>query len=90
MKPAFENKYPKIEPKKNLQGEVLLIQDIRKDVKTPFGEATIYEAIRESDGTTVAFTGGTVLDKQELERNDKITLRKVRGKQSDYWIAESA
>ena len=88
MKPAFENKYPNIVPKVKLQGQVLIIKDVRTNVKTPFGETTIYDAIKEDDGEEVAFTGGVVLDKQEIQRGDRIVLKYHQGKQSGYFIAE--
>ena len=87
MKSAFENKYPNIVPKSKLQGEVLIIKDVRRNVRTSFGLTTIYDAVKESDGEEVAFTGGIVLDKQEIQQGDRITLELHRGKNSDYYIA---
>jgi len=87
VKQAFDKTYPDITPKRDLQGEALLIRDIRQ-IDSLYGLATVYEAIRESDGQVIAFTGGTVLDKQDLQKGDKITLKLHKGKNSEYWIAE--
>ena len=88
MKPAFDSTYPKISPKRDLEGEVLIIQE-KREIDTAFGHAVVYEAIRERDGEIVAFTGGEVLDKQDLERNDRISLKLHKGKKSNYLIAEA-
>ena len=87
MKEPFENKYPPIVNKKTIEDEILTIRDVRR-ISTAFGMATLYEALREKDGEVVAFTGGMVLDKQEIGKGDRIILHKHKGKMSEYWIAE--
>jgi hypothetical protein len=75
-----------ITKKSELLGHVLLIEATTQ-TDTEHGTAILYDANDETTKKKVVFFGSSVMDRQEIQKGDRIKLSTKKGKRGDFYYA---